>query len=141
MRPTTKAAVAIPHSGAAGLVMARVRAKPWLPARKVLAVRVVTAEQIALLAAQGLRTQEIALRLRCNRVTVWRIAKAARIVLVRPARVRGLEQWLAAFEQHGPTVRGVARGVGMDPTYVHRQLQALGILPTPGEDIDEDHAA
>lgn len=122
--------------------MTRIRAKPWKPARKAVASppRAATPEQVADLAAQGMRTQEIALRLGCCRLTVWRIAKAARIQINRPCRIRGKDQWQAAYEQHGPTVRGIARAVGMDPTYVYRQLQALGIVPTPGADIGEDAA-
>lgn len=120
----------------------RLRAKPWLPARKVVAVaqRCVTPEQIAALAAQGMRTTEIAIRLRVSRVTVWRIAKDARINLQRPARIRGFDQWLAAYEQHGPSARGIARALGMDPTYVHRQLQGHGLIPTPGAAVEEDVA-
>lgn len=122
--------------------MGRVRAKPWKPARKVLAppTRAATPEQVAELAGQGMRTQEIALRLGCCRLTVWRIAKAARISINRPARIRGREQWQAAYEEHGPDLRAMARALGIGVSYIHRQLEAYGIRETAGADIGEDAA-
>lgn len=80
------------------------------------------------LAAQGVRTQQIAAKLGITREWVWRLARRHDIQLPdRPARVRGKLEWQRLYDQHGPGVCAMARAIGMNRTYVARMLHEYGI--------------
>ncbi len=84
------------------------------------------------LAAQGTGTQQIAAIRGIDRVWIWRLARRHDIKLAdRPARIRGKLEWQRAFEQYGPSVTAVARGLNLNRTYVTRMLEEYGIRPTP----------
>jgi hypothetical protein len=80
----------------------------------------------------GLTTEAAAKMLRCTAKTVRRAAAAYGIELrPRHARIRGEQEWLDAFVRHGPSVRGIARAIGLDHRYVAGQLERYGIKETP----------
>lgn len=84
----------------------------------------------------GLTTAEAASMLRCATRTVRRAAHAYGIELpLRPAILRGAEQFQAAVDQHGPGLCKIARALDIDRKWLSRQLDRYGIDPgvgTPG---------
>ncbi len=76
----------------------------------------------------GLRPRDAAKMLRCSQKTVYRAAYAYSIEIPeRDGRLRTREEWLAAYEQHGPSLRGMSRGLDMSRSYIARRLEELGI--------------
>mgnify|MGYP002134339013 FL=1 len=80
-----------------------------------------------------------AAELSCSRVTVWRMARRYGLRIERERVLASPAAWERVYQAHG-SARGIARALGMDPTYVHRQLQGHGLIPTPGAAVEEDVA-
>jgi transcriptional regulator of acetoin/glycerol metabolism len=78
--------------------------------------------------------------LSCSRVTVWRMARRYNVRVERERVLASPADWARCYHQHGGNVRGMARSLALDVSYIHRQLEAFGIRETAGADIGEDAA-
>ena len=89
----------------------------------------ITREKVLTTIGRGMHTVAAARMLECNRRALHRAAVKFGIPLnSRQCRIRGKLEWQRLYLKHGPSLRGVAKAVQMNKTYVTQQLTRHGII-------------